>query len=160
MSGKEFFDAGADILTVYVPVISAVKVLVDEICKIYENAECNKELCAVMVDRVKAAEFSMYKIVRSIEKKKEDFNKKSYYYAFEKFKNNLTHIKEYCKNVSKLKGYKRFLLASDVKSRFEQLRDDFDRCMNDLNFAIDVSSAIDRAKESQRVDASLKEVKE
>ncbi|KAF0537272.1 kinase-like protein [Gigaspora margarita] len=151
MSGKEFFDAGADILTVYVPVISAVKALVGEIYQIYENAECNKVICAVMVGRVKAAEFSMDKIVRSIEKTKEDFNKKSYYYAFEKFKNNLTQIKEYCKNVSKLKGYKRFLHANNVKSRFEQLKNDFDRCMADLNFA--------RAEES-RVDASLKEVKE
>ncbi|KAF0485891.1 kinase-like protein [Gigaspora margarita] len=159
MSGKEFFDVAADILTVYIPVISAVKVLVDEICKIYENAECNKELCAVMVDRVKAAEFSMYKIIRS-EKKKEDFNKKSYYLAFERFKNNLTQVKEYCKNVSKLKGYKRFLHATDVKSKFDQLRDEFDRCMADLNFAYEVSNAIDRKEESQRVDKSLKEVKE
>ncbi|KAF0537286.1 kinase-like protein [Gigaspora margarita] len=113
-----------------------------------------------MVDRVKAAEFSIDKIVRSIDKKKEEFNKKSYYLAFERFKNNLSHIKEYCKNVSKLKGYRRFLLATDVKSKFEQLRDDFDRCMADLNFAYDVSNVIDRAEESQRVDTSLNEVKE
>ncbi|CAG8843304.1 35485_t:CDS:2, partial [Gigaspora margarita] len=40
-----------------------------------------------------------------------------------------------------------------------QLRNDFDRCMADLNFAYDVSKAIDRAEESQRVDTSLNEVK-
>ncbi|RIB15468.1 hypothetical protein C2G38_1578639 [Gigaspora rosea] len=121
MSRKELFGTTADILSVYIPVISAVKALVEEIYQIYENAECNKELCIVMVDRVKLAEFFMDRIVRSIEKKKVDFRDKSYYLAFEKFKNNLTNIKEYCKSVSKLKGYKRFLDATDVKNKFDQL---------------------------------------
>ncbi|RIB15465.1 hypothetical protein C2G38_2093129 [Gigaspora rosea] len=158
MSGKRKFFYADNILAIYIPVIDAVKLLVQEIYQIYENAECNKQLCAVMVDRVKAAEYFIGKIVRSIEKKKEDFNKKSYYLAFERFKNILTNIKEYCKNVSKLKGYKRFLNAADVKNKFEQLRDDFDRCMNDLNFAFDVSNAVDREEGSQRVDKSLEEI--
>ncbi|CAG8503464.1 6258_t:CDS:2 [Gigaspora margarita] len=113
-----------------------------------------------MVDRVKAAEFSMEKIIRNIEKKKEDFLDKSYYLAFERFINNLTQIKEYIKSVSKLKGYKRFLHAIDVKNKFDQLRNDFEGCMADLNFVIDDSNEIDREEESQRVDKSLKEVKE
>ncbi|RIB15464.1 hypothetical protein C2G38_1578499 [Gigaspora rosea] len=159
-AANEFFNATTDILTIYIPVIGAVKLLVQEIYHIYENAECNKELCLIMVDRVKAAEFSMEKIIRSIEKKKEDFRDKSYYLAFERFKNNLTQIKEYTKSVSKLKGYKRFLHATDVKNKFDQLRNDFDRCMADLNFAVDVSSAIDREDESERVDKALKEVEE
>ncbi|KAF0537275.1 kinase-like protein [Gigaspora margarita] len=160
MSGKEFFDAAADILTVYSPVIGAVNVLVDEICKISENAVCFKEICRIMADRVKAAEYSIDKIIRNIERKKEDFLDKSYYLTFERFKNNLTQIKEFCKNVSKLKAEQRFLHATDVKKKFEQLRDDLDRCIVDLNFAFDVSNAIDRAEESQRVDTSLNEVKE
>ncbi|KAF0542503.1 kinase-like protein [Gigaspora margarita] len=159
MTEKEFFDAAVDILTVYIPVINAVKILVGEIYQIYENAECNKELCLVMVDRVKAAEYSIEKIVRSIEKKKEDFRDKSCYYAFERFKNNLTQIKEYCKSISKLKGYRRFIIGTNVKNRYEQLRDDFDRCIADLNLAFYVSSAFDK-EESQKVDKSLKEVKE
>ncbi|KAF0345692.1 kinase-like protein [Gigaspora margarita] len=93
-----------------------------------------------MIDRVKAAEFSMEKIIRSIEKKKE--------------------IKEYTKSVSKLKGYKRFLHATDVKNKFDQLRNDFDRCMADLNFTVVDSSAIERKDESERIDKALKEVEE
>ncbi|CAG8744614.1 42086_t:CDS:2 [Gigaspora margarita] len=130
MSEKEFFDTAADILSVYIPVIGA------------------------------AAEFSMEKLIRNIKKKKEDFRDKSYYLTFERFKNNLTQIKEYTKSVSKLKGYKRFLHSTDVKNKFDQLRDDFDRFMVDLNFVIDDSNAIDREEESQRVDKSLKEVKD
>ncbi|CAG8574134.1 4038_t:CDS:2, partial [Dentiscutata heterogama] len=154
---KEVFDAAADILAVYIPVIGAVKQLVGEIYQIYENAECNKELCLIMVDRVKAAESSMDRIVRSVDKNKEDFREKSYYRAFERFKNILTQIKEYTKSVSKLKGYKKFLHATDVKNKFDQLRKDFDNCMADLHFAIDVATAID---ESERVDNALKEVDE
>ncbi|KAF0485895.1 kinase-like protein [Gigaspora margarita] len=113
-----------------------------------------------MVDRVKAAEYSMEKMIRNIKKKNEDFRDKSYYLTFERFKNNLTQIKKYTKSVSKLKGYKRFLHSTDVKNKFDQLRDDFDRFMVDLNFVIDDSNAIDREEESQRVDKSLKEVKD
>ncbi|KAF0495991.1 kinase-like protein [Gigaspora margarita] len=101
----------------------------------------------------------MEKIVRSIEKKNEYFRDKSYYDAFERFKNNLTQIKEYCKSVSILKGYKSFSFETDVKNRFEQLRDDFNRCITDLNFVFEVSNAFDK-KESQKIDKSLKEVKE
>ncbi|CAG8526305.1 2594_t:CDS:1 [Dentiscutata heterogama] len=155
-TATEVFSVGTDIFATYMPVIGTVKLLVGEIYQIYENAECNRDLCLIMVDRVKAAECSMDKIVRSIENKKDDFRNKSYYKAFERFKNTLTKIKEYTKKVSKLKGYKRFLHATDVKNGFNQLRDEFDRCMSDLNFAIDVSSAI----ESERVNKSLEEVDE
>ncbi|KAF0485901.1 kinase-like protein [Gigaspora margarita] len=160
MSGNKFFDTTADILSVYITVIGSVKLLVEEIYHIYENAECNKEFCLIMVDRVKTEEFSMEKIIRNIEKKKEDFLDKSYYLAFERFINNLTQIKEYIKSVSKLKGYNRFLHAIDVKNKFDQLRNDFDGCMADLNFVIDDSNEIDREEEYQRVDKSLKEVKD
>ncbi|CAG8749747.1 9718_t:CDS:1, partial [Dentiscutata heterogama] len=137
MSAKEFFDTAADILASYMPVIGTVKLIVGEIYQIYENAECNKELCLIMVDRVKAAEYSMDRIVRSVEKNKENFQKKTYYLAFERFKNILTQIKEYTKSVSKLKGYKKYFLATDIKKKFDQLTTDFDECMNDLHFAID-----------------------
>ncbi|CAG8522577.1 1945_t:CDS:2, partial [Gigaspora margarita] len=87
----------ADVLSVYIPVIDAM------------------------------AEFSMEKIIRNIEKEKENFRDKSYYLAFERFKNNLTQIKEFTKSVSKLKGYKSFLHAIDVKNKFDQLRNDLDK---------------------------------
>ncbi|RIB18811.1 hypothetical protein C2G38_2141929 [Gigaspora rosea] len=150
----------ANILSLYFPIIGAVKFVVCEIYQIYENAECNKELCVYMVDRVKTAECSMDKIVRSIEKNKEDFHKKSYYLAFEKFKNILIQIRDFTKSVSKLKGYKKFLNATDVKNKYDHLTKEFDKCMEELHFAIDVSNAMDRAKEAERVDKALEEVEQ
>ncbi|CAG8777823.1 9960_t:CDS:2 [Gigaspora margarita] len=113
-----------------------------------------------MVDRVKAAEYSMDKIVRSMERNNENFRDTSYFLAFERYKNTLTHIKEYTKSISKLKGYKRYLQAIDVKKKFEQLTNDFDKCMGDLHFAIDVVNVDERREESKRVDKALKEVDE
>ncbi|CAG8587299.1 13162_t:CDS:2 [Gigaspora margarita] len=113
-----------------------------------------------MVDRVKTAECSMDKIVRSIEKNKEDFHKKSYYKAFEKFKNILIQIRDFTKSVSKLKGYKKFLNATDVKNKYDHLTKEFDKCMEELHFAIDVSNAMDRELEAERVDKALEEVEQ
>ncbi|CAG8673087.1 5847_t:CDS:2, partial [Dentiscutata heterogama] len=160
MATNSTIKGAADILSLYFPIIGAVKFLVGEIYQIYENAECNKELCVIMVDRVKTAECSMDKIVRSIETNKEDFHKKSYYLAFEKFKNILIQIRDFTKSVSKLKGYKKFLNATDVRNKYDHLTKEFDKCMEELHFAIDVSNAIDRKKEAERVDKALKEVEQ
>ncbi|CAG8631964.1 3718_t:CDS:2 [Dentiscutata heterogama] len=156
----ELFDAATDLLAIYNPVIDLVRRLVKDIYQIYENAECNKELCLIMVNRVEAAKYSIDIIIRSTEKKQEDLRKKSYFLAFERFKNILTQIKEFTNSVSKLKGYKKFFQATDVKKKFEQLIDEFDKCRSDLHFAIDVSNDIDRKEESERVDKALKEVDE
>ncbi|CAG8667644.1 38742_t:CDS:2 [Gigaspora margarita] len=113
-----------------------------------------------MVNRVEAAKYSMDLIVRSTEKNMKDLSKKSYFLAFERFKNVLAKIKEFTSSVSKLKGYKKFFQATDVKKKFEQLIDEFDKCKSDLHFAIDVSNGVDRKEESERVDKALKEVDE
>ncbi|CAG8807690.1 29039_t:CDS:2 [Gigaspora margarita] len=104
MSEKEFFDAAADILSVYIP--------------------CHQ--------RTKAAEYSIDKIIRNIERKKKDIRDKS------------------C--------YRRLVQTTDVKNKFEQLRDDFEKCMADLNFAIVVSNEGFKYVYPSEVDMSGKEL--
>ncbi|CAG8716478.1 1296_t:CDS:2 [Gigaspora margarita] len=111
-----------------------------------------------MTNRVKAAECSMDMIVRNMNDEEGDFRKKSYYLAFKRFENILINIKDFTKDVSKLKGYKRFLNAKDVKIKYEKLVDEFENCMNDLNFAIGAYNAINREKDSQKVDKALEDV--
>ncbi|RIB05371.1 hypothetical protein C2G38_600161 [Gigaspora rosea] len=146
--------SGGMLYSHYIPLIGAVKLLVSEIYQIYENAECNKEICIIMVNRVKAAEYSMDMTMNDEEG---DFLRKSYE-AFKRFKNILINIKDFTKDVSKLKGYKRFLNAKDVKIKYEKLIDEFENCMNDLNFVIGAYNAINREKDSQKVDKALDDV--
>ncbi|CAG8771897.1 13661_t:CDS:2, partial [Ambispora leptoticha] len=94
------------------------------------------------------------------EKKKKEFREESYYLAFKRFSNILLQIKEYTKSVSKLKGYKKFFQAKDIKKNFEQLTSEFDKCLIDLHFALDVSNEEVRKEESEKVDKALKEVEE
>ncbi|RIB09874.1 kinase-like domain-containing protein [Gigaspora rosea] len=151
-TGQVALNTITDIVNIYIPLIGDVKLLVGEIYQIYENAECNKEICKIMTNRVKTAESSIDLIVRNMNDEGGDFRKKSYYSAFKRFENILIKIKDFTKDVSKLKGFKSFLSAK------EKLIDEFENCMNDLNFAIGAYNAVNREKDSQKVDKALEDV--
>ncbi|CAG8549714.1 2666_t:CDS:2, partial [Dentiscutata heterogama] len=106
-----------DVVALYVPLITAVKILVDEIYKICNAAE-----------------------------------------SFDKFKKILTKVKDFTMDVSNLKGFKRFINAQDVKTRYEGLTKEFDECMQDLHFAVVVNNLFDKEEETQNIDKELKEV--
>ncbi|KAF0547908.1 kinase-like protein [Gigaspora margarita] len=53
---KEIMVNTATLLALYTPVIGTVKLVVGKIYQIYENVECNKELCLVFVTRIKLVE--------------------------------------------------------------------------------------------------------
>ncbi|CAG8642492.1 11135_t:CDS:2 [Gigaspora margarita] len=154
------FNTITDVVALYMPLIGAVKLIVGEIYTIYENAECNKEICLIMTNRVKAAECSMDMIIRNIhvDDAEGDFRKRSYYIAFKRFEAILIKIRDFTKGVSKLKGFKRFTNAKEVKSKYEKLTNEFDDCMRDLHFAIDAYNAVNREKDAKKVDKALKDV--
>ncbi|RIB10212.1 kinase-like domain-containing protein [Gigaspora rosea] len=150
-------NAVIDCVSLYIPIFEVVKRLVDEIHQIYENAECNKEICSIMTDRVKTAEFSIGIMIRNIDNNSEggDLRKKSYYNAFKRFETALIKIKDFTQNVSKLEGFKKFTNAKIIKAKYETLIDEFDKCMKDLHFSIDIDAIINRENDAQKVDKAL-----
>ncbi|CAG8450018.1 10162_t:CDS:2 [Dentiscutata heterogama] len=137
----------------YVPFLSALNVLVREVNKIYESAECNKELCSIMSDRVALGEFAMKRI---LEKNNSEYYFQKYFLSFKKFENVLINIKDFTNKVSKLEGFRKFFNATEVKKNYEKLIKDFDTSMNDLQFNI---ANVDESQ-NQKVDESLRGVEE
>ncbi|CAG8840475.1 22568_t:CDS:2, partial [Gigaspora margarita] len=128
--------------------------------QVYEDSECNKEICLIIVERVKAAEYALDKMMRRKEENKKYFCKQDYFFAFKRFEINLKNIKDFTIKVSKLKGYRTFFSAKNVKFQYENLTKEYNSCMNDLHFAIVLASKEERKAEARKVDQSLKDIEE
>ncbi|RIB00784.1 kinase-like domain-containing protein [Gigaspora rosea] len=150
----------AEIMSCYIPVINSIAILFQKIYQVYEDSECNKEICLIMVERVKAAEYALDKMMRRKEENEKYFCKQDYFFAFKRFEINLKNIKDFTIKVSKLKGYRKFFSATNVKFQYENLTKEYDGCMNDLHFAIVLASKEEREAESRKVDQSLKDIEE
>ncbi|CAG8849105.1 21313_t:CDS:2, partial [Gigaspora margarita] len=129
------------------PLVSTVNNLVREICNFYESAECNKDICLIMTERVKIAEFAMDKMMRRDEC---PFYEKEYYLSFRKYINALTEIKNFTEKVSKLEGLRKFFDVSEIKNKYEKLTQNYDTCMNELHFTIAITNKYDRKMENQK----------
>ncbi|KAF0409385.1 kinase-like protein [Gigaspora margarita] len=148
----------AEIVALYVPLVGSVNLIAREINHIYENAECNKEICLIMTNRVKTAEYAIETMMRNIEDNEENIRKKEYYLAFQSFINVLQKVKDYTENVAKLKGYKKFLNANDVRTRYEKLTDEYNKCMNDLQFTLAIVHENQRNSDAKKVTKALTDV--
>ncbi|CAG8725594.1 15727_t:CDS:2, partial [Dentiscutata heterogama] len=150
----------AEVMSCYIPVLNSITILFQKIYQVYEDSECNKEICLIMVERVKAAEYSLDKMMRRKEENEKYFCKQDYFFAFKRFEINLKNIKDFTIKVSKLKGYRKFFSATNVKFQYDNLTKEYDACMKDLHFAITVVSKEERDAESRKVDQSLKDIEE
>ncbi|KAF0512710.1 kinase-like protein [Gigaspora margarita] len=155
----------AEILALYNPIIGTINLIVREVREIYKNAESNKEICLIMFNRVDSAEHAMNTLMRNIEGSEdeeilENFRKKEYYLAFERFKNLLTNIKEYTNKVSKFDRYKQIINATEVKNKYEKLTKEYDMCIKDLQFTMIMSNEAARVKEAKKVDKAIENTEE
>ncbi|RIB26911.1 hypothetical protein C2G38_138405 [Gigaspora rosea] len=144
-----------EIISSYVPFVNMVKVLVEEIKKIYEDAECNKDICLIMSNRVIVAECAMTQVLAF--NQNESYFQKCYL-SFKRFEIILKNVKEFTTKVSKLEGYRRFFSATEIKKKFDKLTDEYDACMKDLNFTMAIAGEAQRRFEAERVDNSLKSI--
>ncbi|KAF0449643.1 kinase-like protein [Gigaspora margarita] len=154
------FKTAAEILGAYTPIISSVATLVKEIDQIFENSECNKKICLLMVERVQTTEFAMKKMMRRKDENEKFFLSKSYYLAFLRFENILKRIKDYTLLVSNLKGYRTLISAKKIKDQYIQLTNEYDDCMKDLHFSIAIANEEERKAEAEQVEESLKEIED
>ncbi|KAF0530139.1 kinase-like protein [Gigaspora margarita] len=144
----------AEIIGSYIPLIHSVTHLVTEIYQLYENAECNKEICSIMMERAKTAEFAM-NMMKDKKENEKYYQQKEYYVAFKKFEICLNKIKHFTDKVSKLKDYKKFFNATKVKNEYEKLTAEYDSCMRDLHFTIAIANERAREDDSKKVDETL-----
>ncbi|CAG8551212.1 42449_t:CDS:2 [Gigaspora margarita] len=151
-------NSGTEVLAQYIPLVKSAKCLIQDISLVYENAECNKEICLVIMDRVKIAECAMDIKMRSTKENESTFRKREYFLAFKSFENLLTNIKDYVTKVSTFKGYKKYLNKTEVKNRYDKLTEEYVKCMDDLKFTMAIINEDDRISDARKVDKALTEV--
>ncbi|CAG8622685.1 uncharacterized protein OCT59_019669 [Rhizophagus irregularis] len=102
----------------YLPLITAVASLTQQIVKAYESAQYNKKSCAVLLERVQAAEIAVQALNRRKQENEKNFRNQSYYYSFERFVAILREIKGFIQDVTHLSGYENLFQVFTLKKDF------------------------------------------
>ncbi|CAG8722056.1 9278_t:CDS:2 [Rhizophagus irregularis] len=138
----------------YLPLITAATSLIKKTVEAYESAQYNKKSCAVLIQRVQAAEVALNHYNQGSEK---NFCKQSYYYSFERFVAVLKEIKGFIQDVTHLSGYRKFISNDNIKVRFQQLITDFDSIVSDLQLIMIIANEEKRRKD---IDILQKDINE
>ncbi|PKY42315.1 kinase-like protein [Rhizophagus irregularis] len=138
----------------YLPLITETTLLIKQTVESYESAQYNKKSCAVLIQRVQAAEVALNHCNQG---NKKNFCKQSYYHSFERFVAVLREIKGFIQDVTHLSGYRKFISNDNIKVRFQQLITDFDSIVGDLQLIMIIANKEKRRKD---IDILQKDINE
>jgi len=164
ISGTPCVGGKLSAISLFSPLITDVLRLADEIIQLYENAQHNKKICGLLLDRILAAEAA----VKDLNIKKQEnlgfFTDQRNYKLFLRFKLSIEKIKRFIEDISQIKGLKKFsvgfLQANVIKKTFDELTNEFDGCMRSLNFTITVETRIQQQKDKEVIDKDMADMKE
>ncbi|PKC62104.1 kinase-like protein, partial [Rhizophagus irregularis] len=139
----------------YLPLIIAATSLIKQTVEAFEYAQYNKRSCAVLVERVQAAEVALNHCKQGNEK---NFCKKAYYSSFERFVAILEEIKGFIQDVAHLSGYRKFISNDIIKVRFQQLITDFDSIVSDLQLIMFIANEEKRKKDIDTLQKDINEM--
>ncbi|CAB5381595.1 kinase-like protein [Rhizophagus irregularis] len=135
----------------FLPWIESVTIIINDIVNQYETVEYNKKTCLVLVERVEMINLSVKTLTRRRDENLDKFQNEDYYHSFIKLEKVLKLVKDFIGDISELKGYRKFILAADVKSKANQLLIKLEDCCNNLQFTIIISQET-RSREQQSLD--------
>ncbi|GBC04009.1 hypothetical protein RclHR1_05460012, partial [Rhizophagus clarus] len=142
----------------YLPLITAVASLTQQIEKAYESAQYNKKSCAALIQRVQAAEVAVKALNRRKQENEKKFRNQSYYYSFERFVAILKDIKGFVQDVTHLSGYRKFISSIHIQDRFRQLITDFDSVVGDLQLAMVIANEEERKMDIEILQEDISEM--
>ncbi|CAH1763854.1 14187_t:CDS:2 [Entrophospora sp. SA101] len=117
----------------FAPLISTSNAMINQIINIFENAEYNKKICNVFLDRVDVAKIHIKNLERRKEENEHIFRDDDYHKHFERFTTILLKIKEFLSDITH-PGYNKYNSAKNFEKIFEDLTQDIDTVMGDLKF--------------------------
>ncbi|CAG8460800.1 2074_t:CDS:2 [Scutellospora calospora] len=139
----------------FIPLITAITVVISEIIVIYENAQYNKRICNSLMDRVGAAEQAVKSLQRRQAENEKHFRNSEYYKNFVRFVDVMKRIKGFIKDVSELQGFKKFFHANSIKEKFDSLVKEFENVMAELHFTITVADEEQRRLDHQALEQDI-----
>ncbi|CAB4468945.1 kinase-like protein [Rhizophagus irregularis] len=148
----------ADVLTPFIPLISEIAHIVQDIINLYQTAEHNKRICGSLLSRATAAETAVNMLkIRRLENE-DVFKSKEYYRNFQKLVMVIGKIKNFISEVSQIKGLRKFLAAHSIEEQFRNLTEEFDGLMRVLNFTMAVQNQIQMEEDQKVIRSDIKEM--
>ncbi|RIA81298.1 kinase-like domain-containing protein, partial [Glomus cerebriforme] len=127
-------------VSIYAPLIKQFFDIGKEIVILYEKAEHNKEICSLLLQKYNCARIA----VQDLDMRKTEnvtfFSKKENYELFRNFIICMQRIRKFIGDVSQLNRVKKYFFANNIESIFTELINEFEGCMNSLNFSFSVQS--------------------
>jgi hypothetical protein len=125
----------------FIPLVTEVASILDQIVELYHSAEHNKRICGVLIDRVSAAEALVRNLKIRRDQNKDFFNQKNLI-LLQRLVNNIQQIKRFVGEISQLKGLSKNVQARSIEKNFKKLCRDFDSNVATLGFSIIADSRI------------------
>ncbi|GBC13887.2 kinase-like domain-containing protein [Rhizophagus irregularis DAOM 181602=DAOM 197198] len=125
----------------FIPLVSEVANILDQIVELYQSAEHNKRICGSLIDRISATVAAVRNLKIRRDQNKSFFNQKNLI-LLQRLVNNIQHIKKFVEEVSQLKGLLKYVRTKSIEKNFKELCRDFDSNVATLNFSITVDSRI------------------
>ncbi|CAG8854575.1 22841_t:CDS:1, partial [Gigaspora margarita] len=108
-------------LSPIVPMLGVVISLINEIFRIYENAQFNKNVSRSIINRMSSVETTIKRFMKSQTKYSKNFQDLQHQESFVKFQAILRNIKMFVEKVTRLRAFKTFLFATSIKKEFIEL---------------------------------------
>ncbi|CAG8760047.1 11344_t:CDS:2, partial [Acaulospora morrowiae] len=151
-------NAAGEAVQPFLPLITCVTGIINEIVYVYDNAKYNLKICNSLMDRVNAAEAAIKTLKRRKTENEKNFQNEGYYKTFLRFIDILKRIRNFIKDVSTLQSYKRVFNANTIRKKFEELINEFEVTMRDLHFAMAVTNEDQRKLDQQGLESDIAEM--
>ncbi|CAG8716822.1 17216_t:CDS:2, partial [Acaulospora morrowiae] len=147
-----------DSIAPFIPLIADISIIVQEIVNLYQVAEHNKRICGALLSRATAAETAVRDLqIRRLENESL-FRSKEYYKNFQKLLVTIGNIKRFIKEVSQIKGLRRFLMANSIEQGFKDITEEFDGLMRVLNFSMAVQNSVQMEEDRKVLEHDVAEM--
>ncbi|CAG8672701.1 10493_t:CDS:2, partial [Acaulospora morrowiae] len=151
--------ANNELIKRFIPFVSDACKIILSIIDIYKAAEHNKSICGAILDRVYVAEAVIKYLHIRRDQKTEFFNEKNIKIV-ENLIKCMKEMEKFCKDVSKVTGWKKYLNAKLIDQDFKELTSRFEMYMKTLHFVISVETNTQARKERKLIKQDIKNTKE
>ncbi|CAI2170898.1 873_t:CDS:10, partial [Funneliformis geosporum] len=143
----------------FLPLITEVTQVFNEIIKIYQSAEHNKKICGILLDRVQIADTA----VRNLKNRRDenvDFFSANNLINLQNLVYVVGKIRKLVEDISKLTGLAKYIQAKNLEKTVQELSSEFDSTINVLQFSLTVDFTINAdkaAKDNEIIKSDIKE---
>nr|CAG8604066.1 13834_t:CDS:2 [Entrophospora candida] len=104
----------------FVTLIATAEKIIQHIEGIYKNAQYNKRICNLFLDRVDVVPAYIKKLGRKQEENEHLFRNENYYKHFVRFTNVLYEIETFLKDITRLAGYSKYLCPKNMAKEIQK----------------------------------------